>query len=113
MTVRELHTIIKESSKFKKTHVNIYQAVFLTGDFKGVYDYDAGILNISIFTGSNSSVNITTIDNGGWRVDGVPIDESKALEIIYMFEDYCGKLPNELGLKSDFRDLGLVNIEKY
>jgi hypothetical protein len=46
-------------------------------------------------------------------VDGVPIDDSKALEIIYMFEDYCGKLPNELGLKSDFRDLGLVNIEKY
>ena len=113
MTIHELHHILKESHKFKRTHTNIYQAVFLTGDFKGVYDYDAGILNVFIYMDNNSSVNITTIDDGGWRVDGVTIDDSKAIEIIYMFEDYCGKLPTESGLKSDLRDLGLTNIEKY
>jgi hypothetical protein len=82
-----------------------YDAIFKTGQFDGVYDYDAGILQISIY---RSGVSISTIDGGVWRAftsqGNTEIYFDKLLQV---FNSLNGVLPTESELNKLLEPIGL------
>lgn len=82
----------------------VYSGTFSIGAFDAIYDYDAGIVTVSLTTcildkdHFGAAVNISTIDDGDWQANSnvMSLDEANALvEEIYKEWEWKTKLPTE------------------
>lgn len=112
MDIQAVQRYLKEASQFKLEDGR-YSAIFLTGKFDGLFDYDAGILQVSIypsFAGDNGCLSISTIDDGVWQAiptGGIVIDEDKIQSIIGIFNGFRGILPTEADINYELMYIGL------
>jgi len=111
--LHQLHDALLEAKKFVQVNPRTWSAVFLTGQFNGVYDYGAGIVEVSIHLQYNDYegvVSISTVDDGMWQAfSQAPIDEELAKKIIEVFNQYTA-LPTEEELNNALAPLGLYGM---
>ena len=108
-----LHEALLEAKKFVRVNPRTWSAVFPTGKFEGVYDYGAGVVEVSVHLKHNDHkgvVSISTVDDGIWQAfSQTPIDEELAEKIITVFNQY-GVLPSEEELNNALAPLGLYGM---
>lgn len=111
MTIYELRELLDDVATFKGNHTKT--AIFRTGGFDGLYDYDAGILEIGIVQASPVGLGliyIATVDDGVWQAYGPPITEELQQQLVDLFNSYEGTLPSEEQLNLDLRPFGLYGV---
>lgn len=80
-----------------------YEGVFIAGDFDGLFDYDAGLLQVSIsisqeVEGCRVFFTITTIDDGMWQAISKSMSRKEAdtlADKIYNEYPWDTKLPHK------------------
>lgn len=91
----------------------IFQAIFRTGEFKdALYDYNAGILLITVYSNSELGMSISTIDDGVWQATcKKPLSVYKARELCEDIEStFDGCLDTEKELNDLLNNYGLHGL---
>jgi hypothetical protein len=103
MDINEYADLLKEAARFKQTGKYEWEALFLTGSFKGCHDYNAGVLSVKIIQLNpaapeayrHGSILISSIDDSAWRAVGKIGKEIDVECIISSFASYGCTLPTE------------------
>jgi len=86
----------------------IFEGVLSSGDFKGVHDYNVGLLKVSLSLDNNNfpRMIISTVDDGVWVADG-----SKVVDVDAFVDDFNKsfktKLPTEKALNDFLMKYGM------
>ena len=112
-----------------------YEAVYFTGEFKGVYDYGAGLLRVGIVSILDydhylknkdnkkhkkeddrymAMVTVSTIDDGVWQAEGretFTLEDSKK-ELDRIYETLSEKLEKFLPSEKEFNEI-LTHLGYY
>ena len=113
--IYEINNLLKEHEKFHFTNDYNLSAVWKTGKFE-MYDYDAGILQISFKVKHPESpyegfISIITIDDGVWHAEHLDpsfFTKEKCIEISEnLHKTYNGVLPTEEELNKFLLQYGI------
>lgn len=107
----QLKQLYKEAAFFepvidsKSGNVVWYEAIFRTGQFDGIYDYDAGILMVVIYP---HGVSISTVDDGVWFAESQDGNTNIFFQqLLDLFDSFNGVLPTEWELNNMLTPIGL------
>lgn len=115
MNLYELFDLLEDHAKFIRlndSQNNVIRAIWRTGKFE-LYDYRAGILQISFYPKMtekyNGLMSISTIDDGGWvAICNQELTVKKCWEIAKALQtEYNGILPTEKELNDFLQKYGM------
>lgn len=92
-----------------------YEGTLATGDFKGVFDYDRGLLSVRIGQHIKfplTKISISTIDDGVWQGSSNNVfigDEIDSLAKNFI-EEFGIRLPSEEELNNFLREYGIYGV---
>lgn len=103
LNIWKLAEVLQQASTFQKQEDGSYVAIFLTGRFKGVGDYGANVLEVTV---RNTRIAISTVDDGTWvaHTSETPLNIKEAISL---FNKFRGVLPSEEELNAALQPLGL------
>lgn len=92
-----------------------YEGTLATGDFKGVGDYDRGLLSVRIGQHIKfplTKICISTIDDGTWQGSSNTIFTAEQIDTLIknFIEEYRFKLPSEEKLNEFLSKYGIYGL---
>lgn len=114
----ELNKVLDPYYEFELVE-NSYVAIFATGDFEGTFDYDRGLLQMTVLFDNRYREDteyvvgyVTNIDDGVWQMfRDTTLAQQEARELCELIKKTFGtRLPNEAILNGLLSEYGIFGM---